>query len=207
METLLTRSDAFEEALGAVFGANGVELFDQSPQHLVSAGACQLSIEHAFAVRCLFAAGAPHSGTSLLRLQYEALLRGAWALYAANDLQVAKLTVPLDADSEQGAKNLPGAGDMLRALVREAPPGLTIPLQQFEAISVKALNSFVHSGIHPLIRSKEGIPLALAVQVVRNSNGLMHMAYRLLASLSGSQDQMNKTTQIYNHFQDCLPMG
>lgn len=74
-------------------------------------------------------------------------MRGAWTLYAAHDLQVTKLTVPLDSDSEQGAKNLPGAVDMLKALVRDAPVGLTQPLQEFEAISIKALNSYVHGGM------------------------------------------------------------
>lgn len=207
MDNLLTRSHAFEEALSAIFGADGVEIFDDSPKNLACVRACLLSIEHASSLRCLFGTRAVHSGTALLRLQYEALLRGAWALYAANDLQVTKLTVPLDSDSEQGAKNLPGPSDMLKALVGKGPVGLTKPLQEFEAISIKALNSFVHGGIHPLKRIAEGFPQALKVQIVRNSNGLMHMSYRLLASLSGSQDQMNQTTRMYGNFQDCLPMA
>lgn len=117
------------------------------------------------------------------------------------------MTLPLDSDSEQGAKNLPGPADMLKALVREAPVGLTKPLQEFEAISIKALNSFVHGGIHPLNRIAEGFPQTLGIQIVRNSNGLMHMAYRLLSSLSGSQEQMNQMTRMYGNYQDCLPMA
>ena len=33
------------------------------------------------------------------------------------------------------------------------------------------------------------------------------MGYRLLASLSGSQDQMNQTRRAYGDFQACLPMA
>lgn len=206
MNKLLARSLTFEEALSGILGADGVERFDDAPKHLACAGACLLSIEHAASVRRLFATQAPHSGTALLRVQYEALLRGAWILYVANELQVTKLTVPLDSDSEQSAKNLPGPVDILRALVCDAPVGLTQPLQEFEAISIKALNSFVHGGIHPLRRIAEGFPQALGLQIVRNSNGLMHMGFRLLASLSDSQDCMNQITRTYRNFQDCLPM-
>lgn len=206
MNELLARSTSFEEALQAILGPDGVELFDDSARHSASAGACLLSLEHASMVRQSFAAGAPHSGTALLRLQYEALLRGAWTLHAATDLQVGKMTAPLSTESEQMAKNLPGAQEMLAALSGKAPIGLTKPLQEFQAVSWKALNSFVHGGIHPLRRVTEGFPQQLGEQVVRNSNGLMHLGYRLLSSLSGSQDLMTRTTRIYGGFPDCLPM-
>jgi hypothetical protein len=174
---------------------------------LACAGACTLSIEHAGTVRLSFAAGAPNSGTALLRLQYEALLRGAWVLHAATDQQAAKLTRTLDFEAEQLAKNLPGAADMIDALARKAPAGLVQPLQQFQSVSWRTLNSFVHGGIHPLRRVSEGFPQPLAEQIVRNSNGLMHFGHRLLANLYGSRDLMSQTTRIYRDFKDCLPMA
>ena len=207
LEKLLERSQAFEGALSTLLGQDGLRLFEESPKVLACAGACALSIEHAGTVRLSFAAGAPNSGTALLRLQFEALLRGAWLLHAATDQQAAKLTRSLDSEAEQLAKNMPGAVDMIEALGRKAPAGLVLPLQQFQSVSLKALNSFVHSGIHPLRRVSEGFPQALGEQIVRNSNGLMHFGYRLLASLCGSQDLMNQTTRIYREFEDCLPMA
>jgi hypothetical protein len=95
---------------------------------------------------------------------------------------------------------------MLKALEVKAPVGLTQPLTEFRTVAMKGLNSFVHCGIHPLRRISEGFPEALGLQLVRNSNGLMHFNYRMLASLTGSQHLMNQTTHLYGEFQDCFPI-
>lgn len=205
MNKLLLRSDEFEIALNEVLNASAFRLFDDSPKFSICANSCQLSLEHARSLRILFAAEAPHSATGLLRLQYEALLRAAWVLYAASDLQLSKLTTQLDINSEQAANNLPGLADMLKALEAKAPIGLIQPLNEFKTVAMKGLNSFVHGGIHPLTRIKEGFPEVLALQLVRNSNGLMHFAYRMLASLTGSQSLMSQITHLYGTFADCFP--
>jgi hypothetical protein len=205
MNQLLLRSDEFGTALNEALNASAFRLFDDSPKLSICANACLLSLEHARSLRVLFAANAPHSATGLLRLQYEALLRAAWVLYAANELQLSKLASQLDIDSEQAANNIPGPADMLKALEAKAPIGLIQPLYEFKTVAMKGLNSFVHGGIHPLTRIKEGFPEMLAVQLVRNSNGLMHFAYRMLASLAGSQALMNQMTHLYGAFADCFP--
>lgn len=205
MNTLLQRSDEFRDALVATFGRD-VVLFDDSPKLLACAGACQLSIEHSMVVRLAFASNASFSATALLRLQYEALLRGAWLLHAASDADVVRLTTTIDLGSEQRAKNVAGPADMLKALVAKAPPSLVKPLQQFDDVSRKTLNSYVHTGLHPLQRVAVGFPKPLANQIVRNSNGLMHIAYRLLATLSGNQAQVDATTRVYLLYPDCLPV-
>lgn len=204
MNKLLLRSDEFEKAINTILGAGVIELFDETPKLRVCAHACLLSLEHARSVRILFSADAPHSASALLRLQYEALLRAAWVLYAASDLQITKLDAPLDANSELAVNNLPGALEMQKALEAKAPVGLTQPLTEFRTVAMKGLNSFVHGGIHPLRRISQGFPEALGLQLVRNSNGLMHFSYRMLASLTGSQHLMNLTTHIYGKFQDCF---
>jgi len=97
--------------------------------------------------------------------------------------------------------------EMLDAVVKKAPQGLAAPIAEFNHYSRHALNSFVHSGIHPLRRAREGFPLEMASTIVRQSNGLMHFAYRMLASLSGSQRRMDRVTHLYKEFTDCLPMA
>jgi hypothetical protein len=205
MNQLLLRSDEFEIALNEALNEGAFKLFDDSPKLSICANACLLSLEHASSVRVLFAADAPHSATGLLRLQYEALLRAAWVLYAANELQLSKLTPQLDIESEHAANKLPGPADMLKALETKAPIGLIQPLNEFKTVAIKGLNSFVHGGIHPLTRIKEGFPEVLALQLVRNSNGLMHFGYRMLASLTGSQTLMSQITHLYGAFADCSP--
>jgi hypothetical protein len=105
----------------------------------------------------------------------------------------------------KAAKNLPGATDMLESVVKKAPQGLSAPIVEFNQYSRHALNSFVHTGIHPLRRARDGFPLEMATTIVRISNGLMHIAYRMLASLSGSQPRMNKVTHVFQEFTDCVP--
>lgn len=128
-------------------------------------------------------------------------------MFAAKPEQVKKLSSTLNLESEQAAKNLPGCLDMLNAVAKVAPAGLVAPLMEFNQYTRHALNSFVHSGIHALHRSRYGYPLEMGLTVVRFSNAVMHFAYRLLASLSGSQRRMNRVTRIYIDFHDCLPMA
>lgn len=183
------------------------------PPRVAACGhACELSVEHAHAVRTLFGTNTPNSACAMLRTQYEALLRGAWAMYAATDAQVEKLLQPLGPESEQAAKNLPGAAEMLSRLERQmdAAPGLVgvvVPLRQIYDASWRAMNSFVHGGIHPMNRAESGFPDPLATQILRNSNGIMHLSFRLLARLGPSADIARAVDQAYLDFQDCLPMA
>jgi hypothetical protein len=157
-------------------------------------------------VRVAFERSASNSATALVRLQYEALLRGAWLLHAASDFEVEKLSAALDEDSARRAKNVAGAAHMLETLAANAPAALVGPLRQFDDLSRGGLNSYVHAGLHPLQRVAQGFfPQPLAEQLVRNSNGLMHMAYRLLATLSGNQALVAVTTSAHLAFADCLP--
>lgn len=207
MEALIDSSGMFEKAILSCFPEAGVVLAVSSPQFELVAAACTLCTEHASVLRSAFALSAPNSGSAVLRLQYESLLRGAWLLFAATPEQVEKLTTTLDLDAEQAAKKLPGYLDMLDAVVKKAPEGLAAPLVEFNQYSRHALNSFVHSGIHPLHRARHGYPMEMALTVVRFSNALMHFAYRMLANLSGSQRRMDRVTRVYADFQDCVPMA
>lgn len=203
----LQRSDAFEEALQDCFPDEGLVLAMPSPQHELVASACAISIEHARVLRASFALDAPHAGTALLRLQFEALLRAAWLLFAASPTHIAKLSACLGQEAEQAAKNLPSYQEMLSEVEKRAPAGLTAPLVEFNQNTRHALNSFVHTGIHPLSRHRQGYPLEQALTLVKFSNAVMHFAYRLLASLTGRQPLMDAVTQKYHGFSDCLPIA
>lgn len=203
---LLERSESFEEAIVTHFPETGYVLAVADRKHELVATACSLCIEHASVLRAAFTVGAPNSGAAVLRLQYEALLRAVWLLYAASPAHIDKLDRVLDLAAEQAAKNLPGYMDMLKAVVKKAPEGLAAPIAEFNHYTRHALNSFVHSGIHPLRRAREGFSLEMASTIVRFSNGLMHFAYRMLASLSGSQRRMDRVTSVYLSFLECVPV-
>lgn len=205
-QQLLLRAEEFESALAACFPETGIVLAEATAKHNLCATACMLSVEHAFVLRSAFGALAPNTGAALLRLQYEALLRAAWLLYAANPNQLEKLARALNLEAEQAAKNLPGYMEMLDAVSKHAPAGLSAPLSEFNQYSRHALNSFVHGGIHPLRRAQEGFPVELAARLVLMSNGLLHFAYRMLAVLSGSKPRLDKVTHLYLEFKECLPV-
>lgn len=78
-------------------------------------------------------------------------------------------------------------------------------LVQFKDVSWHAMNLFVHGGIHPLRRQSEGFPVHLALQIVRNSNGLLTMTGMMLALLTGDAVAATAMRQIQPAFADCLP--
>lgn len=147
----------------------------------------------------------PTSAIAVMRLQFEALTRSVWILYAASDAAVEKLTAPLTRTNEKAANKLPMLAEMLTALDGKAPPAALQMLNQFKDITSAALNSFVHGGIHAINRHSEGYPVTLLIQVLRNSNGLLTMTGMMFATLAGDQELMRKMSQIQTPFRECLP--
>lgn len=204
MQLVLQRSAQFQEALVASFGS-GVMLFDESPRRFASASACELSIEHAGVLRLALGSGAPYSATALLRLQYEAVLRAAWLLHVASVEEIARLTAPLDPAAPE-APHAVRAAVMLSQLEARGPAALVQPLQRCNGFSAHALNAHVHSGHHALQRVSAGFPEQLALEIVRNANGLLYLAYRLIATLTGKQALVEGTGRVAGEFGDCLPL-
>lgn len=209
LESLQALSNDFAEYLEETINSAGT----MAPGDRVEAAAAasDLGFEHAFALRTLFAAGAPNSASAVLRIQYEALLRSAWLLYAATDAQVGKANAPLDELSAAVAKNIAGPAVMLEDLERCAQEqhelrGLVVPLREIRDAAWAAMHSFVHGGLHPLARTAEGFPDSLAANLLKFSNGVLHMSARLSARLTGSPDVVKKIEQSRLKFANCLPV-
>jgi hypothetical protein len=208
-EQLLARSHQFSETLVSYLdSADGLA---DGLRAEAAAAAAELSFEHGHAMRVLLEVGTPNSAAVLLRSQYEALLRAAWLMYAASEPHLEKLSTTLTIESGAKAKNAKGAEDMLKeleGLLSAAPTlrGLVLPLREIRDVSWAAMNSFVHGGLHPLTRTREGFPLKLATDLVKNSNGMLHMAARLLARLTPSADIVARVETAFREFSDCLPV-
>jgi hypothetical protein len=205
MNQLLLRSDEFQTALNSILNVGTFALLDDTPKHLICVNACRLSLNHAGSARILFADDAPNFATGLLRLQYLDLLRAAWILHAANDLQLSKLTAQLGSQTKLVANNSPEPAEMFKALEAIAPIEVIQPLNEFKAVALEALNDFVPESIDTLMRIKEALPEVLVLQLIRNSNGLIYFGYRMLASLNGSQALTNQMTHLHGRFADCFP--
>ncbi|RMV74534.1 hypothetical protein ALP05_01405 [Pseudomonas caricapapayae] len=174
-------------------------------RHEVSMVACGMALEHALSLRLLVRAECYTSALSMMRLQYEALTRSVWLLYAATDLQVETLASPLTLDAEHAAKKMPMFGAMLDQTIRTAPDQASRMLLNFKEVNYHAMNSFVHSGIHPLRRHVEGYPVKLIEDVLRNSNGLNVMTYQLAVVLTGDPRFAGSVKAMQEKYHQILP--
>lgn len=175
-------------------------LFDESQRLSVSDLLCSLSMEHGDSARALLHAGLLPSALVIHRAQFEAVVRAIWALYAATDAQLAKLTPKLTADTEQAAKNLPSATIMIEELDKKAPPNAVAPLKEFMAYNWKALNSYTHSGIHPLRRHQEGYPMQLIMGALMNVNGMFVVAAMQASILTGVPNLQRKVLDAASRY-------
>jgi hypothetical protein len=202
LHDIFNNSDSLAEEWLKVIG---LPLIDDSPKIRTSAVACSLAIEHWHSVRALLCEGFLPSALVVHRTQFEAVVRSIWILYAASDTHVSKLTAELSLDSEQEAKNIPQVFDMMPELAKKAPPQAFDALSRFKDNSWKALNSYVHAGIHPIRRHHEGYPMKLLHNVLRNSNGLALVAFMQSVVLAGQQPLQRTLLEIAREHLDCMP--
>lgn len=121
---LLQSSDELEDAIFAIL--EEVDFEPALDDLRLDAGVrlAMVSIEHGRALRHLVAAGLFVSAVSLMRSQFEALTRAAWAVWGANDAEVTRLQAPLMLTTEKDARKLTGLSEMLTKLEGRAPAGL-----------------------------------------------------------------------------------
>lgn len=201
-QRIVAESEDLAAHLAAVLDA---PLYDDSQRKWVSHLASSIALEHSKACRALLVVGMVPSGLVVHRAQHEATVRSVWALCAASELQVGKLAATLAIESEQEAKNLPLVANMMAELSTKAPPLAYQTLANFKDSSWKALNSFVHAGIHPLQRQKSGYPVRLVEQILRNCNGLAVVAGMQAAMLTGNQTLLNQVVALQKTHRECLP--
>lgn len=168
--------------------------------------AAELSLEHASALRMLMATGHPRSATATMRMQLEAMVRSAWATWAATPAEIDLLEQDLTTASEGAARRVGEYAVMKKALLQsDCPRGLVDQIATFDKVIWRSLNSFVHGGIHPLRHGQDGFPLGLAIQVVQTSNAVVTMAVAMLSKLTGEDRGLDEMNRIIPTFADCLP--
>lgn len=140
-----------------------------------------------------------------MRLPYEALTLSVWLLYAATELQIETLASPVTLDAVHAAKKMPMSAAMLDQIVKTAPDQASRMLLNFRKTNYHAMNSFVHSGIHPLRRHAEGYPVKLIQDVLRNSNGLNVMTLQLGIVLTGDPRLAGTVRAVQEEFHQILP--
>jgi hypothetical protein len=207
LDAVLSRSTELQDALMEALRMDDTfELSAHAYGVTTAFLAAELSLEHGSGLRMLMATGHPRSATAAMRMQYEAMVRSAWALWAATPVQIDLLEQDLTRESEAAARQVGECRAMKTALRdSDCPAVLWDQLATFDEVSWRSLNSYVHGGIHALRRGDEGFPLWLALQVVKTSNALVTMAAAMLSKLSGEDRGLAEINRLLPTFADCLP--
>jgi hypothetical protein len=197
-----------EELLGRLTDLVDLPLFEDSPRFVLSRTLSITSLHFAASVRMLCSENLVLGCASLLRSQFEALVRSVWALHGATDIQIENLSSLLNLDSQQSTKNIPMVNGMLNELEQFSQlKNLLIALKEFKTSSWLPLNSFVHSGIHAIHWTKHEAPDELFDQVFRASNGLAVLAFQNIALLTGQHGLQSKVIAITTSasYSGCVP--
>lgn len=170
--------------------------------------AALLSMEHAAASLLLIQNGFFPSAFSMMRPQYESLVRGVWLLYAASETWVAKLSEPLTLENAKRANEGLGLAEMLNELESSAqsPKAIVEQFKEYKNASWKVMNSYAHGGLHPLSRILSGYPAELTADAMRNSNAIVALAGQLASILTGDANTMGPVRAFHTDFAECLPI-
>ena len=195
-----------EELIGHLAEIVDLPPYDNSDRLLLSRTLAITSLHFAASARALCNDGLALGAATVLRSQFEALVRSVWVFYCATDKQVENLSSALSVASQQANKNIPMASEMLAGLEKKTQLSmLLISLKEFKDSSWQPLNSFVHSGTHAIHWTKFEPPPKLLEQIFRSSNGLTIIAFQSLAILTGHPTLQKDVITACATFSSCLP--
>lgn len=200
IENLLNQSDELSAELATLLG---LSTYNSFPRTKTSRTFCGVSFEHSESVRILIRRGNFTSALGVLRMQYEALVKAIWTLYAASDSSIVKLQSNLSIESAKWADRIPQISELLAELEGKAPPDALSPLNEFKEYSWKPLSSYIHGGIHAITRHGKGYPTILLSQALKSSNALQVMTGMMLVVLSGDSNLRGRIPHIQQKFASC----
>lgn len=147
------------------------------------------------------------SATALVRPTFEALLRVIWTLRGADDNWVEGFFTPtndaLEGDAE--TRKGPDVAAMLAAIERHHPAEIYGPLLCLKESTWRAMHSFVHGGIRPVVQSFLAFPAKEAASLLINANGMLMLATNAVRMAHGLPSPMLEDLQ--KQYADCLPIA
>lgn len=166
---------------------------------------CKIALEHGAGFQALLGDDNPTSALALVRLQYEAVLRGAWMLFAASDVWIVKFSKQPELNEGKEPAEFPKVFQMLEQLKRsKADPMLHQSLSTLKTKAWDSLNSYTHGGLRLMVRSLDGFEVELLVWMLRTTNSLSYTAAQLLAHVANDPACSSRLFATRNAMPDCM---
>ena len=177
----------------------------ESRRDLLTQGSCSVALEHGRSIVVLVDMESVGSAIVLLRAQFEAIVRALWLHGVATDEWIEDYFAAVKANPLKDPNSSPPMSEMLSALADSQHAPAARMLNPLKEAAWGPLNSYVHSGIHPILQHHMGYPPEYAIQVLRNSNGLSGMAATLMAMMTDNVDTVMAVRNAQLAHLDCLP--
>ena len=182
------------------------ELPDPSSlRELAVRGFANIVRQHAFAQWVLIQSDLDVSATALVRPTYEALLRVIWTLRGADDAWIEGFLSPTEdaLNSDGETRKGPDVVAMLATIERHHPYEIYRPLLQLKEATWRAMHSYVHGGIRPVVQTFVAFPASEAVSLLINANSMLMLATNAVRMAHRLQSPMLPLLQ--EQFSGCLP--
>ena len=181
-----------------------LETFDQADRTRCSKIMCSVAFEHAESAKLLIAAGNFTSALSVVRLQYEALVRRCGCCTRRRDRAVEKLTSELTHESSKKADRLPLLGRMLQELDGKGrrSPCVCCSISR----NIPGNPQFVCAWRHPRGASaQQRLSTAVAGAGDPRLQRRLHDGWNAAGHPLWERDQSARILQTQVDFGDCLP--
>ncbi|WP_339515071.1 DUF6988 family protein [Pseudomonas sp. RL_15y_Pfl2_60] len=204
IEQLFKRSTELFDYFGQTLAS---ESFYDDDRCVACETLCTISMQHGFSLLMLSHVGNNISAASLLRLQFESLIRALWVLYVASDTALSKLTGELSVEALKVANKLPSVSEMIKALSRAEgfPPSANEMIKDLQVGLMSEMNSFVHAGIMPFKLQQIGTPEIVTIKNMKHSNAISTMTAMTLAIINTDKNAAVVIRKMQPKFADCLP--
>lgn len=164
---------------------------------------CKAAQEHAISQRVLIGAGLHGTALSLIRLQFETVVRAAWVLHGAKDDWLLKFSTPVLADDLNEPHLGPPISSMLDAIAPHAPQAVS----EFRRLNttMKIMHSFVHGGVHLVVHALRSYPPEKLVAVLQNRNLLSLMLTNVIVIASQKPELKGTVGRLGATHARCMP--
>lgn len=185
-------------------------LWDELPEpsslrELAVRGFANIVRQHATAQWVLVQRELDVSATALVRPTYEALLRVIWTLRGADDAWIEGFFSPKEEaiQSDAETRKGPDVATMLATIAVNHPADIYEPLLALKEATWRAMHSYVHGGIRPVVQTFVAFPAHAAGSLLINANGMLVLATNAVRMASGLSSPM--LPRLQEQYAECLP--